>query len=94
MSNIYIMNGLTASKKDRYFFSTIGTVIVDEAQICTDAIFTNVLLKIKPRYLIGLSATPDGRADSLPKLMEFYFGSPNKYIVQNNPSKQNKKPSK
>lgn len=79
--DVYILGVAMASKMSEKDFENIGTVIVDEAQICTDAIFTNVLLKIKPRYLIGLSATPDGRADSLPKLMEFYFGSPNKYIV-------------
>lgn len=59
----------------------IGTVIVDEAHISTVTAFTQSLLKFRPRYLIGLSATYD-RGDGLHKLLYPYYGSPDNFIIR------------
>ena len=81
-SDIYIigaqkmMNMLTANPAA---FEAVGTIIVDEAHIATTKIFTSVLTRVQPRYLIGLSATPE-RDDNLHKLLHAYFGPPDKYV--------------
>ena len=62
-------------------FKHIGTVIIDEAHIATLTAFTQSMFKFKPRYLIGLSATPD-RPDGLHNLFGFYFGSPYDFIIR------------
>lgn len=61
--------------------SLIGTVIVDEAHISTVTAFTQSLLKFRPRYLVGLSATYD-RNDGLHKLLYPYYGSPDNFIIR------------
>lgn len=61
--------------------SLIGTVIVDEAHISTVTAFTQSLLKFRPRYLIGLSATYD-RNDGLHKLLYPYYGSSDNFIIR------------
>lgn len=62
-------------------FSRIGTVIVDEAHIATVTAFTQSLFKFRPRYLIGLSATPN-RSDGLDILFNLYFGKPEDFIIR------------
>jgi len=54
-------------------FKNVGLVIIDEAHICTVTAFTNALFHFRPRYMIGLSATPD-RVDGLHNLFELFFG--------------------
>jgi superfamily II DNA or RNA helicase len=61
--------------------SLIGTVIVDEAHISTVTAFTQSLLKFRPRYLVGLSATYD-RSDGLHKLLYPYYGTPDNFIIR------------
>ena len=69
----YIINAINVAKKESGFFSSIGTVIVDEVHlICAKSLFKS-LFYLTPRYLIGLSATPY-RPDGLGKLMDIYFG--------------------
>jgi len=62
-------------------FSNIGTVIIDEAHIATVTAFTQTLFKFHPRYLIGLSATPE-RSDKLNCLFNFYFGPTEDFIIR------------
>lgn len=62
-------------------FIDIGTVIIDEAHIATVTAFTQTLFKFRPRYLIGLSATPN-RNDGLNSLFNFYFGKDEDFIVR------------
>jgi hypothetical protein len=49
-----------------------GLVIVDEMHQCSESIF-NLLLKLRPAYLIGLTATPE-RRDGLSKFFPLFFG--------------------
>ena len=80
-ADVYIMGILKASKLDRATFraARIGTLIVDEAHVATITAFTKSLLKLQPRFLIGLSATPQ-RADGMHRIFAPYFGPPRHYI--------------
>lgn len=80
-ADVYIIGVMKAAKMHPDDLINVGTVIIDEAHICAETAFTNALLKFRPMYLIGLSATPD-RKDGLDGLMNFYFGSPKDYIVR------------
>jgi hypothetical protein len=79
--DIYIIGILKAKNLTREEVEHIGTVIIDEAHICTISAFTCSLLKFQPKYLIGLSATPE-RSDGLQNLLTFYFGPKEKFIVR------------
>lgn len=79
-ADVYIIGIQKASKMSSDDFIKVGTVIVDESQIATVTAFTEVLPKFHPRYLIGLSATPD-RPDGMQYLFYPYFGNPNRFIV-------------
>lgn len=68
--------------KDKLTTIGIGTVIFDEAQISTVSACIGILLHIKPRNLIGLSATPK-RPDGLHALLELYFGDMKNFITRN-----------
>ena len=72
-SNVYIMNALTAGKKDPTFFKGIGTVIVDESHLIAAEMLIKSMHNVCPRYLIGLSATPY-RNDGLDILIKLHFG--------------------
>lgn len=80
-ADVYIIGIRKASMMTRDVLANIGTVVVDEAHICTRTCFTNSLLKFRPMYLIGLSATPD-RVDGLDKLLDMYFGPKKNFIVR------------
>jgi superfamily II DNA or RNA helicase len=72
-ADVYILGVEKANHIDKDEFRDIGLVIYDEAHVATITACTSTLLKFKPRYLIGLSATPD-RGDGMEKVMEPYFG--------------------
>jgi superfamily II DNA or RNA helicase len=74
-ADVYVIGIRKASKMSRDDFLSIGTVIIDEAHIATLTAFTKTLLLFQPRYVIGLSATPDRQADGLDSVFKFYFGS-------------------
>lgn len=78
-ADVYIVGIEKMSRMDRNKFSTIGTVIYDEAHLGTKKACTTSLMYIQPRYLIGLSATPI-RADGLHNLLVPYFREPERYI--------------
>lgn len=80
-ADVYIMGIKKCLNIDPDDLLTIGTVIIDEAHICTIAAFTQVLLRFRPRYLIGLSATYD-RSDGLQSLLYPYFGTIENFIVR------------
>lgn len=71
-AHFYIIGIEKASKYTLDDFEHIGTVIIDEAHVSTRKAFTDVLLMFQPRYLIGLSATPD-RPDGLDSIFPLYF---------------------
>ena len=82
---IFLVEGtLSFQKLDRELIDSlgIGTVIIDEAHLTTDAI-NECLLRIEPRYLIGLSATSDKRQDILSIHFEknFIFGTEHKEFI-------------
>ena len=72
-ADVYIIGIQKATSIPRENLENIGTVIIDEAHICTETAFTSSLLRFTPMYLIGFSATPD-RKDGLHKLLYNYFG--------------------
>lgn len=67
-------------RADPTAFAHVGTVIVDEAHIATVSIFTDLLLRLRPQYLIALSATPRRPHDGLHTLFRPYFGAPSTFI--------------
>ena len=79
-ADVYIIGVQKATKMDASQFINIGTVIVDECHMTGVATFTECLLKFHPRYLIGLSATPDKNV--LPKTINLYFGRDKTFIVR------------
>lgn len=71
-ADFYICGIIKSKNIDAEQYNGIGTVIVDEChQICTDT-FSISLLRIHPRYSIGLSATPN-RTDGLHKILRLFF---------------------
>lgn len=60
-------------------FTTFGTVILDEALAYCTQIRVDTILKLKPRYLIGLSADID-RVDGMHKVLEYFFGERKTFI--------------
>jgi superfamily II DNA or RNA helicase len=79
-ADVYII-GIQKAFISNFDFSKIGTVIVDEAHIATVTAFTQTLFKFCPRYLIGLSATPN-RSDGLDILFNLYFGAKEEFIIR------------
>jgi hypothetical protein len=79
-ADVYIV-GIQKANLCDLDFSTIGTVIIDEAHIATITAFTQTLFKFNPRYLIGLSATPD-RPDGMGMLFNLYFGTNEEFIIR------------
>jgi superfamily II DNA or RNA helicase len=73
LADFYIMNVSNVSKRGRHEFKDIGILIVDEAHtICTENM-SKSLFYFKPKYLIGLTATPD-RTDGMGRILDLYFG--------------------
>ena len=71
--NFYIINAQNVEKLHKSFFNDVGTVVVDEAHMIMAETLFKSLQYVKPRYLIGLTATPY-RPDGLDILLELYFG--------------------
>ena len=68
----YIINGQNINKIDPDFLKTIGFVIIDELHLLmTETIIKN-LLYIRPKYFLGLSATPY-RSDSFDDVINKFF---------------------
>lgn len=82
-ADVYIMGVLKAKNFSEAEFTEagIGTIIFDEAHVATITAFTDALLKVCPKYVIGLSATPE-RSDGMQKLISMYFGNKKNYIVR------------
>lgn len=80
-ADVYIIGVMKASLMNADDLIDIGLVIIDEAHICSETAFTESLLRFRPLYLIGLSATPD-RKDGLDGLLTFYFGKPCDFVVR------------
>jgi len=72
-SDIYIINAQNISKMGESFRYSIGFVIVDELHLIITENGIKNLLKLKPKFLLGLSATPY-RSDCLNKAIDNFFG--------------------
>ncbi len=80
-ADVYVIGVKKACLMNTSEFANIGTVIVDEAHIASVSVFTEALFKFRPRYLIGLSATPDKATFPL-KMFDLYFGCQKDFIVR------------
>lgn len=72
-ANYYIMNPLNVPKKKKAEYSNIGLLIADEAHLLMTPCFIKAFQYFYPRYLIGLTATPQ-RSDGMDILLDIYFG--------------------
>lgn len=79
--DVFLMGVIKASHIDKTAFTDIGLVLVDEAHLCLTETFSSALLQFSPKYLIGLSATPD-RRDGMSNLLYPFFGYPEEFIVR------------
>jgi hypothetical protein len=77
--DVYILGVIKCTHLNRDVFDKIGVIVVDEAHLCMTETFSDALLNFSPRYLIGLSATPD-RKDGMDRLLYPFFGYPETFI--------------
>jgi hypothetical protein len=79
--DVYIMGIIKATHIPKEKFKDIGMVFVDEAQMTLTDTFSDALLQFQPKYLIGLSATPD-RKDGMHSVLYPFFGKKESFIVR------------
>lgn len=78
-ADVYVMSvqkGIRMAKKgllDDEVREMVGMVIFDEIHIAPVSGLTKIISQLRPKYSIGLSATPD-RKDGLHKLFEPFYG--------------------
>ena len=72
-TDFIIMNVTTVAKRDSTDFRDFGLLVVDEAHVFCTANCVQAMLKFQPRYLVGLTATPE-RTDKLHCISELFFG--------------------
>ena len=70
----YIMNATNIPKMGADFFNDIGFIIIDEIHLIVAEKLSECLQYLTPRYMIGLSATPN-RQDGLNCLFNLYCGN-------------------
>jgi superfamily II DNA or RNA helicase len=78
-SDFLLVNAQNVKKLGKDFFKGVGLVIVDEIHAIMAESLSECLYHICPRYIIGLSATPN-RPDGLDGLLDFYFGNDNRIV--------------
>ena len=71
--DFYIINAMNIHKMGHNFFLDIGFVVIDEIHLIVAEKLSSCLQYITPRYIIGLSATPN-RFDGLDILFDLYCG--------------------
>lgn len=79
--DVYIIGIIKATHIDKEKFKNIGMVFVDEAQMTLTDTFSDALLQFQPKYLFGLSATPD-RKDGMHSLLYPFFGKKDSFIFR------------
>jgi hypothetical protein len=72
-ANFHVFTPLTVARKPPEFFRDIGMLIVDEFDRIATSCFSKGLHNVRPKFLIGMSATPD-RDDGMEKLLHEFFG--------------------
>jgi superfamily II DNA or RNA helicase len=78
-NDFLLVNAQNVKKLGEDFFKGVGLVIIDEIHAIMAESLSECLYHISPRYMIGLSATPN-RPDGLDKLLDFYFGEDTKIV--------------
>lgn len=73
-SQFHVCTATTVSKKGPEFFRDIGLLIVDEVHLIATSVFARGLQNIRPRFLIGMTATLD-RTDGMDKVIFAHFGT-------------------
>jgi superfamily II DNA or RNA helicase len=76
-NDFLLINAQNVKKIGKDYFNKVGLVIIDEIHAILAESLSECLYHIHPRYMIGLSATPN-RPDGLDKLLDFYFGTDTK----------------
>jgi superfamily II DNA or RNA helicase len=72
-ADFLIVNAINVEKIGEEAFRDIGLLVVDEIHTIATETLSKSLYYITPRYLIGLSATPN-RPDGMDVLLDIYFG--------------------
>jgi superfamily II DNA or RNA helicase len=72
-AHFYIINPITVLKRTREDFADVGFLIADEAHVLCSEKMSQSLLHFRPKWCIGLSATPD-KDDGLDKILHHHFG--------------------
>jgi superfamily II DNA or RNA helicase len=72
-SDVLIINASNIVNFPENTFKDVGLLIVDECHLILAETISKSLMRIFPRYILGLSATPY-RKDGLNKLLTLYFG--------------------
>ena len=71
--DIMIANPINIPKLELNNYLNFGLLIIDEVHtICTES-FSKCLFYIFPKYMIGLSATPE-RSDGMDKIIQYFIG--------------------
>ncbi len=73
-AHFYIINPITVLKRSREDFADVGFLIADEAHVLCSEKMSQSLLYFRPKWCIGLSATPD-KEDGLDKILHHHFGA-------------------
>ena len=70
---IGMLQSISMKDYPRDIFEDFGHCIIDEVHHISSRVFSQALLKIATRYMLGLSATPE-RKDGLTKVIEWFLG--------------------
>jgi len=78
-NDFILVNAQNVKAFGREMFKDVGLVIIDEIHAILAESLSECLYHLSPRYLIGLSATPE-RPDGLDGLLDFYFGKETRIV--------------
>ena len=73
--HVHLIGSQKLARINRDDLLFIGMVMIDEIHMATQTILVNAMHKVRPVYLVGLSATPD-RADGFHCVYPLFFPSP------------------
>ena len=70
---IGMLQTLSSQQKTPEDFISFGLVIIDEVHTIGSEVFSNIMFKIRPKYMFGLTATLE-RKDKLEQIIKWYIG--------------------
>ena len=82
-NDFILVNAQNVKKLGEECFAGVGLVVIDEIHAIMAESLSECLYHVSPRYMIGLSATPN-RPDGLDGLLDFYFGRDTKIVRELN----------